>query len=533
MFFYRPFKSLRVDSWFSNGSVISMTGWLSVNDFSKLSLAAINVKTHSREDLVAGTIGVEADFAWDWRLYLRFRLARKSSKLGPVSQTQEGIRDLTAAAHTHGIIESAIQIGSWILVKGWSADSKNALQVGGSITPLLPNRDCQVWFCRKDVNEFLGLERSAICGFEVLLEVPKVTTLSTSYLNLERAGKVLQRFQIQKGPTDKLQIASLALGDSNQKESSEEQFRKISTRILQQFEFVPNENGSQFSVIDFDLSRTLPSPEISIVIPFFGHSEFMRVHFLSLGNLPEKDRDKIEVIIVNDDPAEDLYSLTKLNSYTFSIRAKLVSSTENHGFAGAVWGGACAASGETLIIQNSDCFIEDAKIYRHLAERVQGESNLGSIAPLILREDGSIDHLGMQEIEVHGKSAKFFKHVGAGVPDVFSQDRTTIECRYLTGAFLALRKDLFVNDLGGFPKFSFLGDFEDAALSDLIHSFGYKMYVDRSCRAVHLTRTSFERFDSNFRDRLSWYNATQYQEWKITNCGSDIAVNARFEEEVV
>ena len=102
----------------------------------------------------------------------------------------------------------------------------------------------------------------------------------------------------------------------------------------------------------------------------------------------------------------------------------------------------------------------------------------------------------------------------------------------MTGAFLAMRRELFVDDLGGFPTFSFLGDFEDAALSELIHALGYKQIVDRSFKAVHMTRTSFERLDLTFRERLSWYNATQFQRWQENLAAYGTSTNADSNKEI-
>ena len=354
----------------------------------------------------------------------------------------------------------------------------------------------------------------------------------TSQVQLVRNGQVFQSIDIQKGPTEKLQIASQSLGNPNDHDSAEEYFRKITSKILRRFQFIPLQDDDQFSVVDFQSGSSHQDPEISIVIPFYGHSEFMRLHFATLGDLEEKERQKIEIIIVNDDPSQDLCHLTELNSRLFSVRAKLVTSRENFGFAGAVWGGACASIGEVLIVQNSDCFVENVQAYKYLAARIKNERNIGSIAPLLVREDGALDHLGMEKISIRGRSASFFKHIGAGFPQLDSQTETNVECRYMTGAFLAMRRELFVNDLGGFPTFSFLGDFEDAALSELIHALGYKQVVDRSFKAVHMTRTSFERLDLTFRERLSWYNATQFQSWQENRAAYEISADANSHKEI-
>jgi len=434
--------------------------------------------------------------------------------------------------NAQGFLEAAIQIDHWLLVKGWSVNVENQLRIGGKVVPLTPGQDELICVKRPDINSIFGTATNELHGFDVLIEFDHRFDFMTSQVQLERHGRVFQSINIQKGPTEKLQIASESLGNPNDHDSAEEYFRKITSKILRRFQFNPVKDADQFSVIDFHSESSSESPEISIVIPFYGHSELMRLHFATLGDLEEKERQKIEIIIVNDDPSQDLNHLTELNSLLFSVRTKLVTSRENHGFAGAVWSGASVSTGEVLIIQNSDCFVENVQTYKHLAARIKNELNIGSIAPLLVREDGAIDHLGMEKISVRGRSASFFKHIGAGFPQIDSQTETSVECRYMTGAFLAMRRELFVNDLGGFPTFSFLGDFEDAALSELIHGLGYKQVVDRSFKAVHMTRTSFERLDLTFRERLSWYNATQFQSWQQNLAAYGISTDADSHKEI-
>ena len=529
---FYPFRSLRVDSWSSEGPTIKVSGWMRNQDIHRISSRSISLRIQPRDDLNSETSGVTATLTKSSRLIVALRLTRAKSKVESVFNTSHAPDVQPSYINAQGFLEAAIQIDNCLLVKGWSVNVENQLRIGGKVVPLTPGQDELICVKRPDINSIFGTATNELHGFDVLIEFDHHFNFMTSQVQLVRNGKVFQSIDIQKGPTEKLQIASQSLGNPNDHDSAEEYFRKITSKILRRFQFIPLQDDDQFSVVNFQSGSSHQDPEISIVIPFYGHSEFMRLHFATLGDLEEKERQKIEIIIVNDDPSQDLYHLTELNSRLFSVRAKLVTSRENFGFAGAVWGGACASIGEVLIVQNSDCFVENVQAYKHLAARIKNERNIGSIAPLLVREDGAIDHLGMEKISVRGRSASFFKHIGAGFPQLDSQTETSVECRYMTGAFLAMRRELFVNDLGGFPTFSFLGDFEDAALSELIHALGYKQVVDRSFKAVHMTRTSFERLDLTFRERLSWYNATQFQSSQENRAAYEISADANSHKEI-
>lgn len=132
-------------------------------------------------------------------------------------------------------------------------------------------------------------------------------------------------------------------------------------------------------------------PSISVVIP-----TYRKEHQLVTGlkhNLPHLDG--CEVIVVNDYPDASIDELL-----TEFLPITLIEHEENTGFSGAVNSGIAAASGDCVLILNSDVLLTDQSFWK-AAKRLMSEPDLFAVAFGQIEDDGSL----------HGKN-RIFWHNG-------------------------------------------------------------------------------------------------------------------------
>lgn len=433
----------------------------------------------------------------------RFPAPRSANEAGgSEGEGQGSIHD------TRGVLEDATAIDGWVLVRGWSVDPSSVLRVGDNDVRLSADEPLQFWYRRDDVNTALSLNPDTRGGFLVLLPTAAAPLPTHRPIDLVRRGAILSRALVTSGPVDTIDQAALVLGADPTLDNIEERFERLGTPFA--------DSRSQVDPawhVQFSSPRPEKPPTLSIVIPLYGNEQYLSGQYACLATLDEPFRSAVEVVVANDKPSSDLRSLLHLYAELYGITTTLIGCATNQGFARAVNAGVKHAVGRNVIMLNSDCFFHDAQGVFDLAADLDLQPDLGTVAPLLLREDGAIDHLGMERVSLPGRP-DCFVHTGAGLPLALAPREPLIRARYVTGACLAVRRDDFLHRFGGFPTFPLVGDFEDAALSDVIAGMGLALGVRTTVRATHFVRSSFEhRGDAGARDVLSRFNAWRYQRW--------------------
>jgi hypothetical protein len=147
----------------------------------------------------------------------------------------------------------------------------------------------------------------------------------------------------------------------------------------------------------------------------------------------------------------------------YGLPFRLILLEENQGFAVANNVGAAAARGRHVCLMNSDVFPlaqQGMGFLAALAERLEAEPGLGAVGPLLLYEDGTVQHAGMTYERVNGLPDWFFPmHPGKGRPP----GRVSRRALAITGACVMLRRADW-QALGGFDEGYVIGDFEDSDL---------------------------------------------------------------------
>ena len=439
-----------------------------------------------------------------------------ASATGPApATTTETHRDSgTARSRSNCAIDSASIIDTWILVQGWSSDPGHVLAVGNQQVRLSPDAERVFWYRREDVDLSLKVVPGSKHGFIALLPFMATPGTPLPEARITSNGHSLSITSVGVGPEDSVARAALVLGSSTSAPDLEDRFAKLGVPYADSVD----QRAPRWSVSFDSTQQQDPIPHLSVVVPFYGNEHFLDLHAASIGALEHASRSAVELVVVNDKPSSNMRNLAAALSMLHGLRVKMVHSDRNHGFARAVMGGARAATGDYLLVLNSDCFFDDFSVVHRLTDSLAAQPSLGAVAPLLLREDGSVDHLGMRRVRVEGRSPDFFVHLGAGHPRSSLPEQTLLNARYVTGACLAFRRSEFIDRYHGFPTFSLIGDFEDAGISDLIVAQGQQLAIDTTVTATHFVRTSFHQLaDPGPRDVLSWFNAWRYQRWVASN----------------
>lgn len=246
-------------------------------------------------------------------------------------------------------------------------------------------------------------------------------------------------------------------------------------------------------------------PRISVVVPLFGKVHYLEDQLASFSRV-ETGR-MYEFLYVLDDPPRrrEMLALAESSYARFGVPFRLLTLDENRGFAPACNVGLRASRGAFVCFLNSDVFPVEANSLDLLADRLESASDLGIVAGLLLFEDGSVQHEGMEMQEIPNKGGLLFPmHPNKGWRPRADVGFQRVEM--VTGACMLMRRSM-AESLGGFDEGFIIGDFEDADLCVRARAMGANIAVDHAIRFLHLERQSQVEPSQKWRSNLTMFNA--------------------------
>jgi GT2 family glycosyltransferase len=256
-------------------------------------------------------------------------------------------------------------------------------------------------------------------------------------------------------------------------------------------------------------------PKFSVIVPLYGRLDFVEYQ-LALFSIYSGYK-QVELIYVLDDPARRVEAKILFASIyertLVPFRAVLLEN--NVGFAPANNIGLEYAHGTYIAYLNSDVFPGTPDWLERLSERLIADPTLGVVGPLLLFEDGSVQHRGMyfKQLPEFG-NWYFCMHQDKGLRYVGS--RGIQQCISITGACMVLRRELAVQ-VGGFDESYVIGDFEDSDFCFKLRSLGLACAVDSEVELFHLERKSQLGSGVSWRMNLTLYNAWEHERrWAST-----------------
>jgi GT2 family glycosyltransferase len=250
-------------------------------------------------------------------------------------------------------------------------------------------------------------------------------------------------------------------------------------------------------------------PRFSVIVPVYGRLDFVeyQLAFFSAHSYYATT----EFIYVFDDPRQrrDAQTMCRSLFERFRVPFKAVLLDRNVGFAPANNIGLAEARREFVVFLNSDVFPETPDWLRRLARHFASARDIGVAGPMLLFEDGSIQHRGMifSRLPEFG-NFHFAKHLDKGLRP--SQESGLQTHASITGACMMMNRSL-ATKVGGFDEGYVLGDFEDSDVCLKLGELGYRCVIDPTVRLLHLERQSQAAAAERWRMNLTVYNAWRHE----------------------
>lgn len=264
-----------------------------------------------------------------------------------------------------------------------------------------------------------------------------------------------------------------------------------------------------------EFGRVNPSPRFSVIIPLYGRLDFIEYQLAFLSSHPAAS--DYEFIYVLDDPPKRREAERLFNSAyaRFQVPFRALLMEQNAGFAPANNVGLRAARGTYICYMNSDVFPGPPDWLERLAEQMEQNPDLGTVGPMLLYGDGSVQHEGMtfRQLPEFGNWL-FPDHPNKGMRRAPTPG--LVRHISITGACMLLRRDVAL-ELGGFDESYIIGDFEDTDLCLRLHQRGLNSGVVPDVQMFHLERKSQATSAQAWRMNLTLYNAWVHEKrWAET-----------------
>lgn len=233
-------------------------------------------------------------------------------------------------------------------------------------------------------------------------------------------------------------------------------------------------------------------PRISVVIPLYKTLDYVAAQVAHFSADPAMQG--VEVLYVLDAPVQEerVERMLRDISLLYRFPLKLVVMSHNGGFAVASNQGAKEARGDYLLLMNSDILPIDNGWIAALLDAHDRTEKPGAVAPMLLYEDGGIQHAGMyfsfNAEGGHYENLHYFK----GYPASHPQARVSRPVPAVSAACMLIGRKAF-EKAGRFTTDYVLGDFEDSDLCLKLTNLGFtNVYCAEAC-LYHFERQSFAK----------------------------------------
>ncbi|MCB9472843.1 MAG: glycosyltransferase [Candidatus Delongbacteria bacterium] len=229
---------------------------------------------------------------------------------------------------------------------------------------------------------------------------------------------------------------------------------------------------------------TTVSGRLSIVIPVYNQCELTRACLESIRRQTSGD---VEIVVVDNGSTDGTRELLASQPDILVVHHPL-----NLGFARACNAGVRQASGELVVLLNNDTVVQagwDLPLRHELADPITGIVGLRLLYP-----DGTVQHAG---VVFNNEGLPW--HVFRGLPGLSAPVMRRRELSAVTGACLAMRRELYLN-MHGLDE-NFVNCYEDIDLCLRVRDAGYRIVYNPDGSVLHFEGRSEGR---NERIAHSW-----------------------------
>ena len=237
------------------------------------------------------------------------------------------------------------------------------------------------------------------------------------------------------------------------------------------------------------------SRRISLIIPLYRETRFMRSQLIAFNADPFVQA-HCQIVYVVDDPliAQRVRNMLSGTPNVFSLDIRLVILERNGGYALANNFGVGQATGDVIVLMNSDVVPEVPGWLQPMTERLSTLPAHSVIGPKLLYADQSLQHAGMYFFKLpnvgYWQNMHFYKGYGRDFPPANIER----EVPAVTGALMMLRREDF-QSVGGFTSDYVIGDYEDSDLCLKLRTRGGTCLYMPSVALLHFERQSMPDSD--------------------------------------
>lgn len=256
-----------------------------------------------------------------------------------------------------------------------------------------------------------------------------------------------------------------------------------------------------------DFGERPVNPARSVIVPLYGRLDFMTYQLVQFS---ETVGEGTEIIYVLDDPRQRWEAEPLAHSLfaRLGLPFRLLCVERNLGFGPAVNLGVRHSTGRHLCIVNSDVFPNAPGWLDGLAAHLEQDPALGIVSPLLLFEDGTVQHGGCSLTALPQFGGwRFPLHPDKGRPPA-AGTIGRVDCEAVSGACIMMPRVVW-QDVDGFDEDYAIGDFEDADLCMKLQARGLGCAVAADVTLFHLERQTQGR-NAKWRHNLTAFNAWHF-----------------------
>lgn len=234
--------------------------------------------------------------------------------------------------------------------------------------------------------------------------------------------------------------------------------------------------------------------DASIVIPLFNKVEYTLKCLAALAaNTPA---DRYEVVLVDNGSSDETPAL--LDQLEGDVQ--IIRNAQNLGFSAACNQGAEAARGRHLLFLNNDTEPLPGW-FEPLIGVLDREPDVGAVGAKLLFPDSTLQHAGVEVLEIRGKAPVVAIHRHYRKPADFPAANERCDLDVVTAACMAIRREAF--DGAGRFDTGYWNGYEDVDLCFTIREAGWRIVYVPSSTLIHHESVSgperFRRVDDNVR----------------------------------
>ena len=221
------------------------------------------------------------------------------------------------------------------------------------------------------------------------------------------------------------------------------------------------------------------APLVSIIIPMRDRIALLRQCLRSIRE--QTDYETLEFVIVdNGSTAEE--ALEFLCQLSAADEARVIRDAEGFNFSRLTNAGAAAARGEILLFLNNDIEATERDWLREMASHAI-QSEVGAVGARLWYPDKTLQHGGVI-VGLGGVAGHAFTHLRRGRDGYFSRALLQQNVSAVTGACLAVRKELF-EKMGGMNEVNLPVSFNDIDFCLRLGGAGYRNVWTPYANLVH------------------------------------------------